>query len=208
MALSLTDLLKTKGIDNPTVLAAIAAVPRDQFVTTETLPQSNQDRALPIGYGQSISQPYVVARMTSLLLAAKPIQRVLEIGTGSGYQAAILAQCVEQVYSIERIKPLYQQATLRLEKLNYHNISLRHGDGHQGWQSQAPFDAIIITAATATIPSKLLDQLDHLGRLVLPLGDPAGSQQLYVIDKQADGCLSQTADEGVIFVPLIADTEP
>ena len=161
-----------------------------------------QNTALPIGQGQTISQPYIVAKMTELLLKAKnPPKNVLEIGTGSGYQTAILAQLFQRVFSVERIKTLQFQAKRRMNQLDLHNISMKHGDGWQGWPSKAPFDAIIVTAAAASMPEALCEQLNEGGRLIIPVGDE--QQSLQCIDK-IDGELVTETVEAVRFVPLVA----
>lgn len=201
---TLIELLKAKGIKNKEVLKAIENTPRHLFVISDYQTLAYQDTALPIDCGQTISQPYVVARMTELLLEKKP-NKVLEIGTGSGYQAAILAQLIPEVYSIERIETLYKQAQKRLEKLNLNNVQLLYADGSSGWADYAPFDGIIVTAATSTLPKELLAELKEGGRLVIPLGD-AGMQFLYVIDKTQDSYESKRLD-AVRFVPLIEGKE-
>lgn len=182
------------------VQAALLQVPRHAFV-----PDSLQDAAydngpLPIGDGQTISQPYIVAIMTELL-ALKPEHQVLEIGTGSGYQAAILAQIVRQVYSMEIIDTLARRATQRLKHLGFHNIQIRSGDGYSGWPEASPFDAIMITAATAAVPPPLFDQLASGGRLIAPL-DLGFDQELVLFNKSPQGALSQRKLLPVAFVPL------
>ena len=185
----------------PRVMAAMAAVPRHLFV-----PEGDQDLAyangpLPIGWGQTISQPYIVALMTDLL-ACGPDDRVLEIGTGSGYQAAVLSGLVAQVYSLEIIPQLAKAAAERLARLGYLNVSVRQGDGHQGWPEQAPFDGILVTAAARAIPPALVDQLSPGARLVIPVGQPYAHQDLLLLEKGPDGALSLTEVLGVAFVPL------
>jgi len=192
-------LLEQQGIKDPRVLTAIQDTPRDYFVEEAFALQAWGNQALPIGAGQTISQPYIVARMTELLLQTKP-QRVLEIGTGSGYQTAILAQVFPRVYSVERIQALQWQAKRRLKNLDLHNIVMKYGDGWQGWQSKGPFDAIIVTAAPASVPQALLMQLVDGGQLILPLG--VESQVLQVITRNGDIYTSQNI-ENVRFVPLI-----
>ncbi|MFC6439153.1 protein-L-isoaspartate(D-aspartate) O-methyltransferase [Bowmanella sp. JS7-9] len=198
---SLALLLQQEGIKHADVLRAIAAIPRDIFLPDALKHKAYQNTALPIGQGQTISQPYIVARMTELLLAA-PCQpkNVLEIGTGSGYQTAVLAQLFGHVYSVERIKSLQFQAKRRMNQLDLHNVSMKHGDGWQGWQSKAPFDAIIVTAAAASMPQALLDQLNDGGRLIIPVG--SDTQQLYCITRNGDEFESQII-EAVRFVPLV-----
>ena len=162
-------LLEEQGIRAPSVLAAMKNTPRNYFVEEALALQAWGNQALPIGAGQTISQPYIVARMTELLLQTKPTN-VLEIGTGSGYQTAILAQVFPQVYSVERIQALQWQAKRRLKNLDLHNVMMKYGDGWQGWQSKGPFDAILVTAAPASVPQALLTQLVDGGQLILPLG--------------------------------------
>jgi protein-L-isoaspartate(D-aspartate) O-methyltransferase len=196
---TLLDNLRTQGIKSEQVLAALAQVPREKFVDEAFEHKVWENTALPIGSGQTISQPYMVARMTELL-ALTPQSRVLEIGTGSGYQTAILANLVEHVCSVERIKSLQWQARRRLKQLDLHNISTRHGDGWQGWQAKSPFDAIIVTAAPSEIPVALLGQLADGGIMVLPVGDE--QQVLKRIRRHGDEFLADTI-EAVRFVPLI-----
>lgn len=196
---TLLDNLRLQGIKSEPVLAALAQVPREKFVDEAFEHNVWENMALPIGSGQTISQPYIVARMTELL-ALTPQSKVLEIGTGSGYQTAILAHLVEHVCSVERIKSLQWQARRRLKQLDLHNISTRHGDGWQGWQAKAPFDAIIVTAAPTEIPVALLGQLADGGIMVLPVGDE--QQVLKRIRRHGDEFLAETI-EPVRFVPLI-----
>ncbi|SQJ28780.1 Protein-L-isoaspartate O-methyltransferase [Serratia rubidaea] len=162
--------LRQQGIQDERLLQAMAAVPRERFVDEALQHKAYENTALPIGSGQTISQPYTVARMTELLNLT-PTSRVLEIGTGSGYQTAILAHLVQHVCSVERIKGLQWQAKRRLKQLDLHNVSTRHGDGWQGWASRGPFDAIIVTAAPPEIPQELMAQLDEGGIMVLPVGE-------------------------------------
>ena len=192
-------LLEQQGIKSPSVLTVIQNTPRDYFVEEAFALQAWGNQALPIGAGQTISQPYIVARMTELLLQTNP-QRVLEIGTGSGYQTAILAQVFPRVYSVERIQALQWQAKRRLKNLDLHNVMMKYGDGWQGWQSKGPFDAIIVTAAPASVPQALLTQLADGGQLILPLG--VESQVLQVITRNGDTYISKNI-ENVRFVPLI-----
>ncbi|MCS3434047.1 protein-L-isoaspartate(D-aspartate) O-methyltransferase [Klebsiella sp. BIGb0407] len=196
---TLLDNLRAQGIKSEQVLSALAQVPREKFVDEAFEHKVWENTALPIGSGQTISQPYMVARMTELL-ALTPQSRVLEIGTGSGYQTAILANLVEHVCSVERIKSLQWQARRRLKQLDLHNISTRHGDGWQGWQAKAPFDAIIVTAAPSEIPVALLGQLADGGIMVLPVGDE--QQVLKRIRRHGEEFLADTI-EAVRFVPLI-----
>lgn len=191
--------LRQQGIDDERLLKAIEDVPRERFVDEAFEHKAWENTALPIGSGQTISQPYMVAKMTSLL-ALTPESRVLEIGTGSGYQTAILAHLVEHVCSVERIKGLQWQAKRRLKQLDLHNVSTRHGDGWLGWPSRGPFDAIIVTAAPPEIPQALMSQLDEGGIMVLPVGDE--QQVLQRIRRKGDEFIIDTV-EAVRFVPLV-----
>lgn len=196
----LAQKLQLEGIGNPQVLAAIAQTPRHQFVETVLAHKAYENTALPIGQGQTISQPYIVARMTELLLQDKAPGKVLEIGTGSGYQTAILARLFSHVCSVERIKALQFQAKRRLQQLDLHNVSMKHGDGWQGWPSKAPFDSIIVTAAPVEVPVALLQQLTEGGRLVIPVG--LHEQVLRVYQRNGDDFSSRDI-EAVRFVPLV-----
>lgn len=191
--------LRLQGIDDERLLKAIEAVPRERFVDEAFEHKAWENTALPIGSGQTISQPYTVARMTALL-ELTPASRVLEIGTGSGYQTAILAHLVEHVCSVERIKGLQWQAKRRLKQLDLHNVSTRHGDGWLGWPSRGPFDAIIVTAAPPEIPTELMSQLDDGGIMVLPVGEE--QQVLQRIRRKGDEFLIENV-EAVRFVPLV-----
>jgi len=193
--------LRERGIRDERVLETMASVPRHLFVDEALASRSYEDTALPIGNGQTLSQPYVVARMTELLLETGA-QRVLEVGTGSGYQSAVLAHLVEEVFSVERIEPLLTQARLRFAALGYRNIHLRHADGGWGWPEEAPFDAIMVTAAAETVPEALLQQLGQQGRLVLPVGSQHGEQVLMLLNKDEQGIHRQVL-EAVKFVPLL-----
>ncbi|MBS1203278.1 MAG: pcm [Proteobacteria bacterium] len=195
----LLNQLRAQGIKNERVLEALSQVPREKFIDEAFEHKAWDNVALPIGQGQTISQPYMVARMTELL-ELTPASRVLEIGTGSGYQTAILARLVHHVCSVERIKSLQWQARRRLKQLDLHNVSTRHGDGWQGWQVRAPFDAIIVTAAPPEIPAALMSQLDDGGLLVLPVGDEM--QQLKRVRRRGSEFIIDTV-EAVRFVPLI-----
>lgn len=183
------------------VRAAIEAVDRSDFVPKARVADAYRDSPLPIGDGQTISQPFIVALMTQLL-AIKPEGRVLEVGTGSGYQTAILAQLAGEVFSLEIIDTLAAAAIHRLQDLGYDRVSVRCSDGYRGWQEKAPFDGILVTAAINEIPAGLLDQLHHGGRMVLPLGKPGGSQQLTVVEKYYGGGLSCQPILPVRFVPF------
>ena len=198
---TLAELLYQEGVRNQQVLNAIAATPRELFLPDALKHKAYQNPALPIGQGQTISQPYIVARMTELLLdAANQPKKVLEIGTGSGYQTAILAQLFDNVFSVERIKSLQFQAKRRMNHLDLHNIAMKHGDGWRGWASKGPFDAIIVTAAASRIPDDLLAQIEDGGRLIIPVGNE--QQQLLCIDR-IDGELQTKTVESVRFVPLV-----
>jgi protein-L-isoaspartate(D-aspartate) O-methyltransferase len=183
------------------VLAAMNKVPRHAFVPESVRLYAYEDRPLPIGEGQTISQPFIVALMTELL-RIDATSRVLEIGTGSGYQAAVLSEMTSQVFSIEIVQELGEQAARTLKQLHYDNVQVRIGDGFEGWPIHAPFDAIIVTAAGIDIPPPLLDQLKPGGRLVLPLGPRDGYQVLKVIEKTGDGEINEIDIMGVRFVPL------
>lgn len=196
----LAQKLQSEGIRNQQVVTAIANTPRHLFVETVLAHKAYENTALPIGHGQTISQPYIVARMTELLLAGGKHQHVLEIGTGSGYQTAVLAQLFDRVYSVERIKSLQFQAKRRLQQLDLHNVSMKHGDGWQGWLSKAPFDCILVTAAPSAVPQALLQQLSEGGRLVIPVG--TDEQMLRVITRQGDDFVEESV-EAVRFVPLV-----
>lgn len=191
--------LQELGIRDERVLAAMANVPRNYFVDEAISHQAWENTALPIGFGQTISQPYIVARMTETLIQNNP-RNVLEIGTGSGYQTAVLSQLIPHVYSVERIKALQYQARRRLLRLDFHNVSMRHGDGWAGWPSKAPFDAIIVTAAAEKIPDALLAQLADGGRMVIPVGEY--KQELLLIEKYGSRTRTEIL-EAVRFVPLV-----
>lgn len=195
----LLDYLRQHGIADESILRAISLVPREQFVDEAFEHKAWDNNALPIGYGQTISQPYMVARMTELL-GLTPFSRVLEIGTGSGYQTAILANLVEHVYSVERIKGLQWAAKRRLKNLDLHNVSTRHGDGWHGWVSRGPFDAIIVTAAAPEIPLELVAQLADGGVMVLPVGE---EQQFLQRIQRIGEEFTDDVIEPVRFVPLI-----
>jgi protein-L-isoaspartate(D-aspartate) O-methyltransferase len=192
--------IKGRGISDPQVLAAMRAVLRHCFVPKRIIASAYADTALPIGEGQTISQPYVVALMTAGL-GLNRTQRVLEIGTGSGYQAAILAEIVKEVYSIEIKEKLHKNSTKLLKTLGYSNIFTRHGDGYFGWENAAPFDAIMITAAVNHIPPPLLKQLKDGGRLILPLGNPFSYQHLTRVTRQGNEYITRQIT-GVLFVPM------
>ncbi|WP_394145757.1 protein-L-isoaspartate(D-aspartate) O-methyltransferase [Vibrio atypicus] len=196
----LIHFLVANGIQDNHVLDAVRCLPREQFVSQAMMHQAYDNNALPIGQGQTISQPYIVAKMTEMLELNRT-SKVLEVGTGSGYQTAVLAQLVEHVYSIERIKSLQWEAKRRLKQLDIYNVSTKHGDGWQGWAAKAPFDAIIVTAAAESVPTALLEQLAEGGTMVIPVGTE--DQQLLKITRQGDTFLSEVI-EVVRFVPLVA----
>lgn len=186
------------------VRRALAEVPRHRFVAADQLELAYADRPLPIGRGQTISQPFIVALMTELL-RVDPQAVVLEIGTGSGYQTAVLAQLARQVYSVERIPELAETAGRRLYELGYDNIEIRCDDGGRGWKDQAPFDGIMVTAAATEVPPALVRQLKPGGRLVIPVGEPYRSQDLRVISKDQQGKVATRSALRVVFVPLVRD---
>jgi len=193
--------IEARGITNPAVLAAMRKVPRHEFVPDRWIEAAYEDHPLPIGYEQTISQPYIVALMTELLQPTEGA-KVLEVGTGSGYQAAILAETGAEVYSIEIIEPLATQAAERLQRLGYKKIHVKHGDGYRGWSEHAPFDAIIVTAGADHIPPPLVEQLKPGGRMAIPVGDPRGEQSLLVVEKDISGRISTRNVASVLFVPL------
>jgi protein-L-isoaspartate(D-aspartate) O-methyltransferase len=194
------------GIEDQSVIEVMRRVPRHEFVPDDYLNQAYANHPLPIGHGQTISQPFIVALMTQEL-AIEPGDKVLEIGTGSGYQAAILAELGVEVYSIEIIEALATEAQLRLERLGYSEIQLRHADGYFGWSEQAPFDAIIVTAAPDHVPQPLLDQLAEDGVMVIPVGPVGGFQELWRITRDSTGEVRSTSLGGVRFVPLTGTAE-
>ncbi|MBZ5576968.1 MAG: protein-L-isoaspartate(D-aspartate) O-methyltransferase [Acidobacteriia bacterium] len=192
--------LESRGIRSSAALRVMRATARHRFVPPALQSAAYDDCALPIGYGATISQPYIVALMTELLIPEKH-QRVLEIGTGSGYQAAILAQLTSHVYTIEIVPELADSARRTLSDLGYSNVTVRHGDGYRGWPDQAPFDRIVVTAAPPDIPQALIDQLAPGGRLVAPVGS-GWNQELVVLEKKADGSIQRTPSIPVLFVPM------
>jgi protein-L-isoaspartate(D-aspartate) O-methyltransferase len=196
----LVEFLVFNGIQSTEVLEAIRAIPRERFVSQAMMHQAYDNNALPIGQGQTISQPYIVAKMTEVL-ELNHSSKVLEVGTGSGYQTAVLAQLVEHVFSVERIKSLQWEAKRRLKQLDIYNVSTKHSDGWLGWAAKAPFDAIIVTAAAEQVPPALLDQLSEGGIMVIPVG--TDEQKLLKITRQGDTFLSEVI-ELVRFVPLVA----
>ncbi len=183
------------------VMAVMAKVPRHEFVPASQLPSAYRNRPLPIGHGQTISQPYIVALMTDLA-RVEPEHRVLEVGTGSGYQAAVMAQLAKSVYTIEIIEPLGQQARQRLQAMNYSNVQVRLGDGYHGWEEHAPYDAILVTAAASHVPPPLVRQLKPGGRMVIPVGASFMVQHLMLVEKNLEGKVSTRQILPVAFVPL------
>ncbi len=197
--------IKARGIKDPRVLNAMEKVKRHIFVDEKQWDKAYNDHPLPIGEGQTISQPYVVALMTEAV-SLKGNEKVLEIGTGSGYQAAILAEIVKNVYTIEIKKGLYEQARQRLQKLGYNNVQVKHGDGYFGWESEAPFDVIMVTASANHIPPPLISQLKEGGRLIIPLGSTVFHQSLTLVKKEKGKPLV-TELGGVIFVPMTGEAQ-
>jgi protein-L-isoaspartate(D-aspartate) O-methyltransferase len=198
----LIERLRAQGIRDERVLTAMQKVPRHLLVDEALASRAYEDTALPIGYGQTISHPYLVALMTQTLLAAGTPRRVLEVGTGSGYQTAILAELVPEIYTVERIEPLMRRSRQQLRSLGYRNVHFRLSDGSWGWEAHAPFEAILVTAAPKEIPEALRQQLGTQGRMVIPVGDGA-LQELVLVSKQ-EGEATEERIERVTFVPLVA----
>lgn len=196
--------LEARGINHPDVLKAMLKVPRHQLVPGNVRHLAYEDTPLPIGNGQTISQPYIVGFMTQAI-DPKPEMKVLEIGTGSGYQAAVLAEIVSFVYTIEIVEPLGKKAKKDLEQLGYQNIHVRVGDGYLGWPEEAPFDAIIVTAAPEKVPQPLIDQLGEGGKMIIPVGPTTTSQELKVLEKR-NGKIRTRSLFSVSFVPFTRDT--
>jgi protein-L-isoaspartate(D-aspartate) O-methyltransferase len=196
--------LREEGIRDERVLEAMRNVPRHLFVDEALASRAYEDTALPIGQGQTISQPYIVALMTQVLLAGGRLKKVLEVGTGSGYQTAVFAQLVDEIFSVERIEPLMKLARKRLRELGCRNVQIKLSDGSWGWKEHAPYDGIIVTAAPAEVPPALLEQLAPGGRLVIPVGGPA-MQELRLV-QYTDKGLTQERLELVNFVPLVRDS--
>jgi len=196
--------LKPRGIKDERVLAAMAKVPREEFIPVDARADAYEDGPLPIGYDQTISQPYVVAFMTEQL-RPKQSDRVLEIGSGSGYQAAILRELVAEVYTIEIVEPLAKSAEATLQRLGYNNVHIKAGDGYKGWPEEAPFDAIIVTCAPEKVPQSLVDQLKDGGRMVIPVGERF-AQQLYLLEKK-NGQLKESVTLPVRFVPMAGEAQ-
>ncbi len=198
----LIERLRSKGIQNEQVLEVMRVMPRHLFVDEAMSSRAYEDTALPIGHGQTISQPFIVARMTEVLLSRGVPDSVLEVGTGSGYQAAILSQLVPKVYSVERIEALQNQARQRYQMIGINNIMLKHSDGSWGWPQNAPYKAIMVTAAPEEIPNSLLEQLAVGGMMVIPVGAQQGVQKLILITREADQFVQEELD-AVRFVPLL-----
>jgi protein-L-isoaspartate(D-aspartate) O-methyltransferase len=202
----LIERLRAAGIADERILERMRNVPRHLFVDEALASYAYEDKVLPLGYGQTISQPYIVALMTSGLISGKTkLDKILEIGTGCGYQTAVLAPFVRHIYSVERIRPLLQRAQQTLRQLKINNISLRHADGGHGWRSQAPFDGILVAAAPEQIPRELLEQLDEGGRLVIPAGR-RGRQSLLCVTRRGTEFREREITD-VSFVPLLEGTE-
>jgi len=193
--------IESRGITNARVLAAMSKVPRHEFVPEHLADAAYEDHPLPIGYSQTISQPYIVALMTELL-KLQPGAKVLEVGTGSGYQAAILAEVGAEVYSIEILEPLARTSAELLRRLGYENVQVKQGDGYLGWSQHAPYDAIVVTAAADHVPPPLVEQLKPGGRLVIPVGDGQDQQSLLLVEKSTDGGVTTRDVAPVMFVPL------
>jgi len=200
------DQIASRGVKDPRVLDAMRAVPRHEFVPAALREDAYGDSPLPIGHGQTISQPYIVALMTELARPS-PADRVLEVGTGSGYQAAVLSRLVAQVFSVELVDPLAQSAASTLRRLGYGNVTVRSGDGYLGWPDEAPFDIIIVTAAPEEVPAALLAQLKPGGRLIVPVGRVYDVQDLQLIEKDATGRVSTRSVIPVRFVPMVKKRE-
>ena len=199
----LMDRLREKGIVNPEALRVMSLVPRHLFVDSAMASRSYEDASFPIGHGQTISQPFIVARMTELLLLSESLENVLEVGTGSGYQAAVLGGLVKNLHTVEVIPELHRQARELLFKLGYRNIRTHLGDGSWGWKEAAPYDAIMVTAAPDEIPSALIEQLKIGGRMIIPVGAQKSEQILQVVTRTSDSKYSVENHESVVFVPLV-----
>jgi len=203
---SMVDQLVWYGIRDARVLDTMRAIPRHEFVPEAIRPEAYMDRPLPIGLEQTISQPFIVAHMTELA-EPQPGDKVLDVGTGSGYQAAVLSTLVDRVYSIEILCPLADQARARLERLGHSNVEVRCGDGYAGWPEQAPFELIIVAAAAPEIPGCLVEQLAAGGRLVIPVGPDGEVQQLVVLEKGGDGTVTRRSVGSVRFVPMTGEAQ-
>ena len=198
----LVERLREQGICNEHILDVISETPRHAFVDEALAHRAYEDTALPIGFNQTISQPYIVAKMTEALLAGGPIENVLEVGTGSGYQTAVLARLVPKVYTVERIGGLLNRAKELLTRIGYRNIQFKHADGGMGWPERGPFDAIIVTASPRVIPEALIEQLSPTGRMLVPVGE-ASHQELVLVQRNGDEVERQVL-EAVRFVPLLS----
>jgi len=198
--------IAARGVKDPRVLDAMRAVPRHEFVPAPSRADAYLDSPLPIGHGQTISQPYIVALMTELARPS-PADRVLEVGTGSGYQAAVISRLVARVFSVELVDPLAQSAAAVLRRLGYANVTVRSGDGYLGWPDEAPFDIILVTAAPEDVPAALVAQLKPGGRLVVPVGPVHDVQDLQLIEKDAAGRVSTRSVIPVRFVPMVKKRE-
>ncbi len=192
--------IQRRGIEDEAVLRAMRTVPRHRFVPERYVQRAYEDRPLPIGYGQTISQPYIVAYMTELV-RPRPGQRILEVGTGSGYQAAVLAEIVDSVFTIEIVPELATAVTGRLDRLGYDTVTVKHADGYHGWAEHAPFDAIVVTAAAEHVPPPLIEQLKEGGRMIIPVGSPFFTQTLMLIEKR-NGEVRTRSIIPVRFVPF------
>jgi len=201
----MVELLRHEGITDERVLAAMLELPRHAFVEEGIASRAYEDTPLPIGHGQTISSPFIVAQMTQLLLEKSPMARVLEVGTGCGYQTAVLARLVKEVYTLERIAPLMDKARRHLRDLRFYNVRYKHADGHAGYAEGAPYDGILSAASASHVPPALKEQLAVGGRMVLPVG--VGEQWLYVIDRTDKGFIEQKR-EAVRFVPLLPGLAP
>ncbi len=195
-------LIERYGVRDAATLRAMRSAPRHEFVPADQRNRAYGDHPLPIGYGQTISQPYIVAYMTEML-RVEPGDTVLEVGTGSGYQAAVLAELDVEVYTIEIFAALAASARRRLGRLGYENVTVRHGDGHFGWEEHAPFDGVIVTAAAGYIPPALTDQLKTGARMLIPVGSVYGVQNLILVEKREDGALTTRSLLPVRFVPML-----
>jgi protein-L-isoaspartate(D-aspartate) O-methyltransferase len=200
------DQIEARGVQTPAVLEAMRRAQRHLFVPDEQIPYAYEDRPLPIGHGQTISQPYIVALMTELI-RPEPGFNVLEIGAGSGYQAAVLAELVNHVYTIEIVAPLAKRAEERLRLAGYQNVTVKQGDGYDGWAEHAPFDAIVVTAAVSHIPPPLIEQLKDGGRMIVPVGDPFRVQELVLVEKK-NGEVTVRNVLPVRFVPFTREDKP
>jgi len=200
----LIDRLQQKGISNPEVLRVMRLVPRHLFVDEAMANRSYEDSSFPIGHGQTISQPYIVARMTELLMESESLENILEVGTGSGYQAAVLGGLVKNLHTVEVIPELYRQSRDLLYKIGYKNIRTHLSDGSWGWEDAAPYDAIMATAAPDVIPPALMHQLKIGGRLVIPVGAQNGEQVLQVVTRNSESKYSVENHDSVVFVPLVS----